>query len=139
MSEENKRIARKVFEDVLTERNLAVVDEFVATDYVGHTPLLELHGPEGAKQFDAMLHQAFPDLEITVEDQIAEGDKVATRWTARGTHEGEFQNIPPTGRRVEFSGIAIFRIADGEFVEGWNIPDLLGLLRQLGVVPGPSS
>jgi len=137
MSEENKRIARKVFEDILTEGNLALADELVASDYVGHTPLLELHGPEGAKEFDAMLHQAFPDLEITVEDQIAEGDRVATRWTARGTHEGEFQDIPPTGRRVEFSGIAIFRIADGKFVEGWNIPDLLSLLRQLGAVPAP--
>lgn len=137
MSEENKRIARKVFEDVLTEGNIALVDELVASDYVGHTPLLELHGPEGAKEFDAMLHQAFPDLEIAVEDQIAEGDRVATRWTARGTHEGEFQGIPPTGRRVEFSGIAIFRIADGKFVEGWNIPDLLSLLRQLGAVPAP--
>lgn len=137
MSDENKRIARKVFEDILTEGNIALVDGLVASDYVGHTPLLELHGPEGAKEFDALLHQAFPDLEVTVEDQIAEGDRVATRWTARGTHEGEFQDIPPTGRRVEFSGIAIFRIADGKFVEGWNIPDFLGLLGQLGAVPAP--
>jgi steroid delta-isomerase-like uncharacterized protein len=135
MSEQTKTIARKVFEDVQSQGNLALVDEIVANDFVGHTPPADIHGPEGAKQYDAMLREAFPDMQITVEDQIAEGDEVATRWTCRGTHEGEFQGLPPTGKRVTMSGLTVFRIANGKIVEGWSRPDLLGLLQQLGAVP----
>ena len=137
MSEQNKRIARKVFEDVQSQQNLALVDELVAGDYVGHTPLDDIHGPEGAKQFDAVLREAFPDYQVTVADQIAEGDKVATRWTCRGTHKGQFQGIPPTGKQMAMSGITIFRIADGKLIEGWTNPDLLGMLQQLGAIPTP--
>lgn len=139
MSNQNKAIARKVFEDVQSQGNLALVDEIVASDYVGHTPPNDIHGPEGAKQFEAMLHEAFPDMQVTVEDQIAEGDKVVTRWTCRGTHWGEFQGMPPTGKRMTMSGMTIFRIANGKLVEGWNNPDLLGMLQQLGAVPSPES
>ena len=137
MSEQNKRIARKVFEDVQSQQSLALVDELVAGDYVGHTPLDDIHGPEGAKQFDAVLREAFPDYQVTVADQIAEGDKVATRWTCRGTHKGQFQGIPPTGKQMAMSGITIFRIADGKLIEGWTNPDLLGMLQQLGAIPTP--
>lgn len=135
MSKQNKMLARKVFEDIQSQGNLALVDEIVAGDYVGHTPLDDIHGPEGAKQYDAMLREAFPDLQITVEDQIAEGDKAVTRWTFRGTHKGEFQGMPPTGKQVTMTGITIFRIANSKIVEGWNNPDLLGLLQQLGAIP----
>lgn len=137
MSKQNKTIARKVFEDIQSQRNLALVDQLVAGDYVGHTPLADIHGPDGAKQFEAMLHEAFPDYQVTVEDQIAEGDEVATRWTCRGTHKGEFQGMPPTGKQVTMTGITIFRIANGKLVEGWTNPDLLGMLQQLGAVPAP--
>ncbi len=137
MSKQNKTIARKVFEEVQSQGNLALVDELVAGDYVGHTPLKEIHGPEGTKQFFSMLREAFPDMQVTVEDQIAEGDKVVTRWTCRGTHKGEFQGMPPTGKQMTMTGITIFRIADGKLVEGWTNPDLLGLMQQLGVVPVP--
>lgn len=137
MSKQNKTIARKVFEDIQSQRNVALIDEIVAGDYVGHTPPSDIHGPEGAKQFEAMLHEAFPDMQVTVEDQIAEGDKVVTRWTCRGTHRGEFQGMPPTGKRMTMSGMTIFRIANGKLVEGWNNPDLLGVLQQLGAVPSP--
>ena len=138
MSEQNKTIARKVFEDIQSQRNLALVDKLVAGDYIGHTPLNDIHGPEGAKQFEAMLHEAFPDHRVTVEDQIAEGDKVVTRWTCRGTHKGKFQGLPPTGKQMTMTGITIFRIANGKLVEGWTNLDLLGMLQQLGAVPAPA-
>jgi predicted ester cyclase len=82
---------------------------------------------------------AFPDLKGTPEDQIAEGDKVVMRWTARGTHQGELQGIPPTGRRVTVTGIVISRAAEGKLVESWEVYDALGMMRQLGlvVIPGP--
>ena len=81
MSEQNKKIARQVFEEVQSKGNLALVDQIVADDFVGHTPPNDIHGPEGARQFGLMLRGAFPNLKVTVEDQIAEGDRVATRWT----------------------------------------------------------
>lgn len=137
MSEQNKALARKVFEDIQSKGNIALIDELVAADYVGHTPLMELHGPAGAKQFDTTLREAFPDYQVEVEDQIAEGDRVATRWTMRGIHNGEFMGMSPTGKQVTMSGIAIFRIAGGKFIEGWNSLDLLGLMQQLGAVRTP--
>lgn len=135
MSEQNKMIARQVFEEIQSKGNVALVDKIVADDYVGHTPPSDIHGPEGAKQFDLMLRKAFPNLKVTVEDQIADGDQVATRWRFQGTHQGEFMGIPPTGKQVAMSGVTIFRIANGKLVEGWNRPDLLSLMQQIGAVP----
>jgi steroid delta-isomerase-like uncharacterized protein len=137
MSEQNKMIARRAFEEVQSQGNLALVDEPVVSDYLGHTPLGEIYGPEGAKRFFSTFRGAFPDLQVTVEDQIAEGDTVVTRWTARGIHEGEFQTIPPTGRQMTMTGITIFRIANGKLVEGWTNADTLGMLQQLGAAPAP--
>jgi steroid delta-isomerase-like uncharacterized protein len=136
MSEQSKMLVRRFFEDT-HEGNKGIVDELVAGDYVGHTPLGEMHGPDGVKQFDAMLHAAFPDMQITVEDQISGDDRVATRWTCRGTHKGEFQGMPPTGRQIKMTGMTIFRIANDKLVEGWVQPDLLGLMQQLGAIPEP--
>lgn len=135
MSEQNKKIARQVFEEIQSQGKTNLVDQIVANDYVGHTPPKDFNGPEGAKQFEAMLRSGFPDLRVTVEDQLAEGDRVATRWTFRGTHHGEFQGIPPTGKQVTMKGITIFRIANGKLIEGWNRPDMLGMLQQLGALP----
>lgn len=91
-------------------------------------------GREGFKQFVLMYRSAFPDMHITIEDQIAEGDKVVSRWTARGTHQGELMGIPPTGKQATVTGINIERFANGKFVEEWSNFDALGLLQQLGVV-----
>ena len=137
MSNQSKTIARKVFEDIQSQGNLALIDEIVVSDYVGHTPPTNIHGPEGAKQYVTLLREAFPDLQFTVEDQIAEGDRVVTRWTFRGTHKGQFQGMPPTGKQVTMNGSTTFRIANSKIVEGWNNPDLLGMLQQLGAVPEP--
>ncbi len=96
-----------------------------------------VQGLEAAKQFDTMLRGAFPDIHFTVEDQIAETDKVVTRWTARGTHRGQLMGIPATNRSVTWAGITIHRIADGRVAESWVSSDALGLMQQLGVSPTP--
>lgn len=139
MSEQNKQLVRRAVEQVWNGGNLDAVDEFVASDFVIHaaTPEKEVHGPEGTRQYFTMLRQAFPDLHFTIEDQVAAGDRVVTRWTATGTHNGVFQGIPPTGARAATSGIDIDRIANGKVVECWMQLDELGLLQQLGVIPAP--
>ena len=128
---------RRVIEEVWNQRNFAVVDELVANSYTGHQPRNEAYGIEGYKQFFVRLCAAFPDLHFTIEDQIAEGDRVMTRWTARGTHEAEFQGIPPTGKQGAVMGTGIYRLANGKIVEGWTNVDELGMLRQLGVLAAP--
>jgi steroid delta-isomerase-like uncharacterized protein len=140
MSEENKTLARRFLKEAFNEGNLDVVDEIVASDYVLHDPTLpdeEIRGPEGFKGFVQMYRSAYPDTDITVEDQIAEGDAVVTRWTARGTHQGELLGVAPSGNRVEISGITIDRFSEGKFAESWTSYDALGMLRQIGAIPEP--
>lgn len=136
MSNQNKLIARRIVEEVWNNQNYAAVDEHVARDFVGHS-LEEIRGPEGYKRFFAGLHQAFPDMHFSIEDVLAEEDKVAMIWTAEGTHRGEFLGVPSTGKRVTTSGITMGRIANGKVIEGWTAADMLGLLQQLGAVPAP--
>ncbi len=134
--EENKASVRLAFEEGWNKGNLTTVDEDVATNYVLHDPFSgEVKGPEGYKQYVKMYRNAFPDLHFTIEDQIAEGDKVVTRWTCTGTHRGELMGIAPTGKLGTVTGIFIDRIAGGKAVETWAAWDALGMLQQLGVVP----
>ncbi len=137
MVEQHKTIVRRMLEEVWNGGNLAVVDEIVATDYVGHDPSYPqpIRGPEGFKQWVMTARMAFPDFHITVEDLLAEGDRVVGRITMRGTHNGELAGLPPTGQSVEFSGIFVRRLEGDKFIEGWDMADMLGLLRQLGVIP----
>jgi steroid delta-isomerase-like uncharacterized protein len=137
MSEQNKALERRLIENVWNKGNLSVVDDVVASDYVGHQARSDTRGPDGFKQYFAMLRGAFPDIHFTIEDQIAEGDRVTTRWTARATHQGTFQGIPPTGNSGVVTGITINRFSNGKAVEGWTNLDELGLLQQLGVIPEP--
>jgi steroid delta-isomerase-like uncharacterized protein len=113
--------------------NLDLVDELFSADYVGHdAPRPEpVRGPEGMKDFLRMYHHAFSDAHITLDDVIVSGDKVVTRWTGRGTHDGDLMGMPPTGKSVEFVGIRIFRVAAGQIAEGWVVWDTFGLMRQL--------
>ncbi len=138
-AEENKAVVRRELEEIFNHTgNLDAADEVYTPDYIGHQPAPDdIQGVEGAKQFAAIFRRAFPDLRTTVEDQIAEGDKVVTRWMARGTHEGEFVGIAPTGNQVEITGITISRIANGKVAEDWTEYDALGMMEQLGVVPPP--
>ena len=136
--EENKTIERRYMEEVWTKGNLAAVDELVANNYVDHTPMLG-GSPDlqGSKQFVTVVTAAFPDWHPTIEDMIAEGDKVVVRFRGSGTHKGEFMGIPPTGKQVTMMAIAIHRIAGGKIVENWLQADMLGMMVQLGVVPPP--
>ena len=136
----NSDIARRVFNEVWTAGRLDLVDELFAPDYVGQPAGSEepVRGREGVQQYIGGLREAFPDLGMTVEDQVADGDKVATRWTARGTHEGDIMGIGATGRIAEVTGTTIQRIHEGKIVEGWTNWDVLGLLGQLGVAPEPT-
>ena len=139
MSEENKAISRRFYEEVFTKGNLSALEEFIAADFVDHNPF----GPEtvssleGLKEMFGMFNAAFPDMTLTVEDQIAEGDKVVSRFTTTGTHKGEFMGIPATGKTVTISAIDIHRIENGQIVEHWDEVDMLGMMQQLGVVPAP--
>ncbi len=137
-AEENKAMARREIQELFNHTgNLDAAEEIYAPDYVGHDPSTgDIRGAEAAKQFAAAYRQAFPDLEASIEDQIAEGDKVVSRFTSRGTHQGETEDFgPPTGNRVEVSGITIERFEGGKIAEDWTHYDALGLLQQLGLVP----
>ncbi len=136
-TEENKALSRRLIEEVWNQGNLAVIDELIAPNYVDHDPTGPIQGPEGMKQFVSMYLTAYPDTHFTIEDQIAEGDRVVTRWTARGTHKGPLMGIPPTGKQVTVAGISIDRVVNGKLVEDWTSYDALGMMQQLGVVPAP--
>jgi steroid delta-isomerase-like uncharacterized protein len=137
MSEENKAIFRRYVEEVGNEGNLELADE-IFDGYLAHQSdgsVLE-RGPEDVKRFMSEFREGFPDFHSTIEDMVAEGDKVVTRWTMRGTHQGEFRGIAPTGKQITVTGIGIFRFSpEGKVVESWDNLDELGMLQQLGVVP----
>ncbi len=136
-TEENKAVVRRFFEG-LNARNLAVIDELFAPDFVDHNaPPGHPSGPQSMHQTIDMFLSAFPDIQWTLEDVLAEGDKVVVRLTGRGTHHGAFQGIPPTGKQVTGTAIGVFRLADGKIAEEWIERDVLGLLQQLGAVPAP--
>jgi steroid delta-isomerase-like uncharacterized protein len=135
-SEQNKTIVRRFVEEPW-KGNLDIVDELTARDYIGHDPANPepLRGPEGVKEFISTYRAAFPDARITVEQQLAEGDLVATRWTGRGTHEGELMGIEPTGKQVTVSGLTLSRLVDGKVVEEFQNWDTFGMMRQLDAIP----
>jgi steroid delta-isomerase-like uncharacterized protein len=137
MSDQNKATARRIFEEMETQGNLNVANEIFSSDFVGHMPMGDMHGPASMKQFAISLQTGFPDLRSTVEDQIAEGDRVMTRFRARGTHQGEFRGVPTSGNQMDISGIIVSRFANGKIVEQWGIPDLLSLMQQIDAVPTP--
>jgi|SRR5579884_1036589 steroid delta-isomerase-like uncharacterized protein len=134
--EQNKSIARQFFEDAYNTGNVDLLEQLLAPTYVDEkAPPGTPSGPQGIAEVITMFRRAFPDLRFTIEDQIAEGDRVATRYTFRGTQRGELMGIPPTGKQVSIGGISIYRIADGKMQQAWIEYDMLGLLQQLGVVP----
>jgi steroid delta-isomerase-like uncharacterized protein len=139
MSEaENKTIAERFNEDVWGRGDEAALEELLAPDFVDHDALPgQSPDREGHRQILAEFRSAFPDLHVTTEDVVAEGDKVVSRWTARGTHQGELLGIAPTGNGVTIKGIDVLRIAGGRIVERWAQSNDLELMQQLGVVPTP--
>jgi steroid delta-isomerase-like uncharacterized protein len=140
LTETNKALSRRFLEEVFNNGKLNVLDEIIAKDHVttgpGTLPGLPT-GPEGQKQLVTVYRNAFPDVHFTVDEQIAEGDKVVTRWTGHGTHQGELLGIPATGKSSTVTGIAVDRIANGKIAESWGIFDQFGMMQQLGVIPTP--
>ena len=139
MSEENKALLQRAYEQIFNQGNLNQIEEFFSADFVDHeAPLPGMEGLEGIevlRQFVKVSRDAFPDLQFTAEDMIAEGDKVAARYTMRGTHQGEFMGVAPTGNQIEVTGIDIVRFEGGKMVEHWANSDELGMMQQLGLVP----
>lgn len=138
VEEANKELVRRYFEEVWTTGNLAVRDSFLSPEYRGHAAgnPEPMHREAWTAWFNGF-RAAFPDARFTVEDMVAEGDRVAARLTMRGTHQGPLQGMPATGRSVTVTGISIERIANGRIVEGWSENDALGMLGQLGALPPP--
>jgi steroid delta-isomerase-like uncharacterized protein len=136
---DNKAIARRFMEDGFNTGNLAAAEEFIAANFRNHdpgTPPLP-PGPEGYRQLIGLYRTAYPDLHMTADDMVGEGDKVVVRWTARGTNTGKLGEIPPSGKQVTVSGISILAIAGGKVTDQWANWDTLGMLQQLGVIPAP--
>ena len=142
-TDENKALVRREIEELFNHTgNLDVADEVYAPDFVGHDPTMpeDLHGVEEARQFAAGFRSAFPDLICTIEDRVAEGDKVVTRWRTSGTHQGQTEELgPPTGNRVEMTGISIEWLSEGKVVESWDNYDAMGVMQQLGHIPSPEA
>jgi steroid delta-isomerase-like uncharacterized protein len=140
MSEENKALVRRYFEEIWDEGNLDAIDELFTTNFVRHGP----SGTEGEvrslEEFKAvvnMYRSAFPDLQVSIEDLVAEGDRVVSRWRTRGTHEGELMGNAPTGNQASITGILIDHISGGKIEEEWVDYDTLHLMQQIGAVPQP--
>jgi steroid delta-isomerase-like uncharacterized protein len=139
----NKALARRELEELFSHTgNLDTAEEIYAADVLFHSSSgsEDIRGVQAAKHFAASYRRAFPDLLTTVEELLAEGDKVVARWTMRGTHQGEIEELgPPTGKRIEATGISIYRVEGGKIAEYWAIYDALGMMRQLGFIPADPS
>jgi steroid delta-isomerase-like uncharacterized protein len=138
MSADNKALVRRYVEEVLNKKNLDLIDQLFARAFIDHdSSMPEAKGPAGVKRLAAMAHASFPDLHFTIEDMVAEGNRVVYRYSLRGTHQNEFIGMAATGRQINVTGIHIYRVADGKLQEEWENWDMLGLMRQLGVHAQP--
>jgi steroid delta-isomerase-like uncharacterized protein len=141
MFEQGKSVMNRYFE-AWNARNLDAFDEIFAPNAIDHdaqNPFADMRGPAEAKRVAEMYHGAFSDGRFEVEDQIAERDVVVTRWTAKGTNDGELMGMPPTGKSVEIAGTTMARIANSQIAETWTCWDTLGMMQQLGAVPAPQA
>lgn len=139
--ESNKQLVRRWYEEVLSAKNTALIPDLFSSSYTHHEEIVPGGWPRGTAGAEALAHTyhtASSDIHYTVEDQIVEGDRVVTRWTARGTHTGNFLNAPGSGRQYTITGISIERIDNGKIVETWSNWDLMGLMVQLGLAPTAS-
>jgi steroid delta-isomerase-like uncharacterized protein len=137
MSEQKKALSRRVAEEMFAGGNLDLAEELVTPDFIGHDVAAPepIRGPQGLKDQAKGYRDAFPDIQLKIEDQIAEGDKVVTRWTATGTHKGDLFGLGPTGKQTTIGGITIDRFKGDKIAESWDNWDALGLMQQLGAIP----
>ena len=141
-TEENKMAIRRLTDEALNQGNMDVLDHVLADTFTYHDPANPgVTSRDDYKQFVTALRTTFPDIQFTIEDEVADGDQLAIRWTMRGTHRGDLVMpagpIPPTGKQVQVSGITLIRFTEGKVVEEWQNADNLGFLQQLGVIPTP--
>ena len=136
-TEQNKAMVRRVFEEGINANNPSVFDEVIGASYVNHDMPAPAPGPEGLKQVIGAFTAAFPDMRVVIEDVVAEGDRVVSRGEMTGTHRGAFMGLPATGKQIRVGYIDVWRVADGKLVENWVKLDMLGMMQQLGAVPGP--
>lgn len=134
-AEANKELVRGFVNELLVKGEWGRLDEYIAEDYVGHSAAApeDIRGPDGFREFYSGMRAAFPDLDVTIQDLIAEDDKVVQRSLQSGTHDGEFMGLEPTGNTFEVPGIVIYRIEDGRITEDWVQADMLGMMEQLGL------
>ncbi len=137
-TEENKAIVRRATEEFYNQGHVERAAHFYAATYVHHDPAApHVRDRDGLKETVRAFRAGCPDLHVTIDDLMAEGDKVTKRWTIHATHTGDLSGIPPTGKRITLSGLELFRLANGKIAECWNAYDNLSLLQQLGVIPTP--
>jgi predicted ester cyclase len=137
-TEDNKALVRRFIEELFHQKNLTIVDELCAPDVVIHSPIRTAEGLEAYKQFLSVFLLGFSDLQVAIEDELAEGDKSALRYSERGTYTGDVRGISVTGKPFHSTGIMItHHSADGKIVEAWDSPDTLGIMQRLGVVSAP--
>lgn len=136
---QNKAVVRQLIEEAINQNNLSLADEIMAADIIEHeeTPPGVPAGAEGAKMLFTMLHTAFPDFKATINDLIAEDDKVVVFMTWNGTQHGEWMGLPPSGKSMSINVMDIFRVADGKLVEHWGMMDSMAMMQQLGAMPMP--
>ena len=137
-ADENKSVLNRIYDEVINKGNIELIDELIAPEYVLHggpNMPMEVKGLEGFKQYINMIRTGMPDCHMAMEDIIAEGDKVVHRFTLRGTHTGQFGEIPPTGNKIEITGTVTSRFAGGKEAESWMNSDNLTMFQQMGVIP----
>lgn len=134
--EQNKAIVRRYLETAWNKKDATIIDELVSPDFVQHAANVP-PGRDGVKKFFMMLYGGIPDAHFTMEDMVADEQKVATRFTVRGTHQGPFLGIPATGKSLTLTGMSLLGMRDGLITDNWNELDMLGALQQLGVIPKP--
>ena len=135
MNETNGHLMQRAFDEIMQRGNVDAIDQLFASEFTGHDTAGGTFSREEFREGVRAMLSAFADRQVELADQVIDGDKVATRWTATGVHSGDFNGIPATGRPISMTGISIDRIAGGKIVESWEVTDDAGLLRQVGVLP----
>ncbi len=133
---ENKAMVRRVFETAINSGDEAALDELLAADYVNHDMPAPAPGAEGFKQVVGLFRAAFPDMRVTIEDEFADGDLAGTRGRFTGTHKGDFMGVPASGQPINVKYIDLWRVRDGKLAENWVQMDMIGLMQQIGAMPG---
>lgn len=136
---QNVAIVSRIWDEIWNLGALDVCEEVLAAGYIGHLPLMTVRGPAEFRNLVEIYRQAYPNVHLTVDDVFAVGNRVAVRWVSRGTHSGPMMGIPPSNKNIEVMGISLFRMENGKVAEEWEGFDTLGMMQQIGAIPGPGA